>query len=170
MKRDTLPFSYLTEILSYDYNDGILTWKIPPCRWIKAGAIAGSKDTKKHVYIHINGKLYAAHRLAWYMHYGKWPSGEIDHINGIRSDNRIINLRDVTRRQNAQNKNTHRNGRLPGCYLHTQSRKWHSQIQVGDKRISLGLYDTEIEAHMAYVKALELYGFKLVPEVDRECI
>jgi hypothetical protein len=64
------------------------------------GEILGNKDSNGHIQITINKKLYLAHRCAWLWFYGEWPEHDIDHINGDRSDNRLINLRKATRSQN----------------------------------------------------------------------
>lgn len=73
---------------------------------------------------------------------------EVDHINGIKNDNRIANLREVTPRQNQVNKEIHRNGHLPGT-TH-RGDKWISQIWINNTNKYIGIYDTEIEAHIAY--------------------
>ena len=81
---------------------------------------------------------------------------EIDHINGDRIDNRIENLRLVTRRENQQNQKIHRAGRLAGTYYNKIYHNdkiyhyWLSQIKIDSKQIHVGYYKTEQEAHEAY--------------------
>ena len=76
---------------------------------------------------------------------------EVDHINGQRNDNRLKNLRSVSSRQNGQNKSIHRYGHLLGTVYESDRQKWKAQIRIGDKRKFIGRYDTQIEAHIAYV-------------------
>ena len=105
-----------------------------------------------------NGIRILYHVIIWILSTGKdIPQGmEIDHINGNKIDNRIENLRIVTRRGNQQNRKTHRAGRLTGtCYnkiYHDDKiyHYWKSTIQINKTRIGIGRYKTEQEAHEAY--------------------
>lgn len=144
----------LKELLEYDENTGIFTWNLANSNRIKIGDMAGVYRFDGYLTIRINGKPYLAHRLAWLYIYGEWPKNQIDHINGIRDDNRITNLRNVTNRENHQNKKEHRGGKLVGASFHKTANKWESQIQINGKRKFLGYYNTELEAHEAYLKFL----------------
>jgi hypothetical protein len=97
----------LHKLLEYNLETGEFFWKISVAKKIKPGKKAG-QVCKIHGYetIGIKGKNYKSHRLAWMYVYGKWPEIEIDHINRIKTDNRICNLRDVTRSINNLNRNT----------------------------------------------------------------
>lgn len=121
---------------------------------------AGSRSTDGYIDIKIDGRTYRAHRLAWLYTYGRWPTGQIDHRNGVRDDNRINNLRDVSRDVNAQNQRQAHRGKstnLPiGVY--PPDPRWGSsgytaQIGVGGKKIKLGTFTTVGEAYAAYVSA-----------------
>jgi len=90
-----------------------------------------------------NNKQYLAHRVAWYLHYGTWPKGEIDHINGIRNDNRINNLRDVTRIINQNNRDYHRSKTCKYYTFHKSTNKWQVQKRINGKYTHLGLFNTE---------------------------
>ena len=110
-------------------------------------------------YVRINiglGKIRFAHRLAWVYYYGLSPLGEIDHINGNRSDNRISNLRDVSRSENQWNQRKAQkqtSSGFLGVGWHPQSKKWQASIQVKGKSKYLGLFDDPALAHEAYLAA-----------------
>lgn len=93
----------LKELFSYNEKTGIFTRLVSIGRRGKVGNIAGSKNWDGYLLICIDNKNYAAHRLAWMYTYGSFPK-ITDHINGIRDDNRISNLREVTMRENLQNR------------------------------------------------------------------
>lgn len=155
MTQNMITQNELKEILQYNENTGVFTWKQSPAKHIKIGDIAGSLDANGYTYIRINKKLYKAHRLSWLYVYGEWPKNQIDHINGVKNDNRVINLRDVTNRENHQNKKEHREGKLVGCNFHKKTQKWRAQIQINGRLKHLGYYNTELEAHEAYLKFLK---------------
>lgn len=120
------------------------------------GKIAGTLLKNGYVSIHVDGAAYLAHRLAFLYETGHWPSIHTDHRNGVRNDNRWLNLRDATRSQN--NQNSKRKGRrfLKGVELATDPRRlkpYSARICANGKRHSLGYFSTEIEAHAAYCEA-----------------
>ena len=83
--------------------------------------------------IHVGSKRYSAHRLAWLYMTGQWPSQEVDHINGDRSDNRWCNLREVSRRMNAQNLRSPRTdsrSRVLGVSWDGARKKWVTRIKL----------------------------------------
>ena len=144
----------LKSILSYDETTGVFRWKIKPCNNVKIGGIAGGLNGKGYIQIHYKDKYYCAHRLAWMYVYGVEPPLEIDHINGISTDNRIANLRSVSHRVNEQNRSEHRGGQLPGACFHKGTRKWEAKISMDGKQKYLGLFKTEQEASAAYFRAV----------------
>lgn len=140
-------------LFRYDPQSGIIYYKIPIKRKIVdsvAGIICRSHGYLK---VGIEGKYYMGHRVAWRLHYGKWPEYQIDHINGNRSDNRICNLRDVKPKENQKNRKEHRQGQLLGTYFCKKAKKYKSQICFNKKKIHLGMYFTEKEAHEQYINA-----------------
>lgn len=146
----------LREILSYDTESGVFVWKVSRGP-LNAGMKAGSVDTRGHLQICIDRRLYQAHRLAWLYVNGKWPNKHIDHINGDKTDNRIANLRDVTHAVNLQNQrrapSSNKTSGLLGVSWKKANLRWCAQIQVNDKKMHLGLFDTAEAAHAAYVVA-----------------
>jgi len=147
----------IEDCLSYNPDTGIITWKVS-IGAAKENKEAGTIYNRVYKVLQLQGKKYLCHRIAWYLHYGVVPKSQIDHINGIRTDNRISNLREVSQRQNSSNRVSHRSGRLVGAVFREDMDKWQSQTQVKGKRIYLGCYDTEIEAHNAYIDKLKELG------------
>jgi hypothetical protein len=144
----------LKQLLDYDQNTGVFTWKVRRSGTAVIGSIAGHLKKSGYIYISINYKQYTAHRLAFLYVNGVWPTNDIDHINGIKIDNRIVNLRDVTSRENQSNFHTHRNGKLVGASYHKLFKKWLATIEINGERIYLGNFPTEEAAHQAYLTAL----------------
>ena len=147
----------LREILHYDPETGYFRWKVATSRAIKTGAIAGCADGEGYLEIGIFRRKYLTHRLAWLYQTGSWPEGEIDHVNGIRNDNRFVNLRPATRSQNQQNTRRQINNTsgFKGVSWFEPTRRWKAYINLRRKQIHLGYFDTPEEAHAAYCAASE---------------
>jgi len=148
--------------LSYDPETGEFRWMVRGLRDSKRiGALAGRRPGKASLYstIKLNRKSYKAHRLAWYLHYGVWPTKMLDHINRNGHDNRIANLRLSTCSENNQNRSSKRTiNPLKGAYR-MKDGKWLSCIQRNKISKYLGTFNTPAEAHTAYVAAArELHG------------
>ena len=103
----------LKKLLHYNPETGVFTWKSNRSQLAKKGDIAGSVyrkcNGKEYIVIHVKGRVYKAHRLAWMHVHGRFPILNIDHINGIGTDNRMQNLRDVSHAENMKNKVISRN-------------------------------------------------------------
>ena len=145
----------LKKYLKYDSETGIFIWVMLPSRRVKRESQAGYKNKLGYIEIRFKGDLYLAHRLAWFLHFKEWPKGQIDHIDGNPTNNRISNLRDVDERANHQNQKKHRNGNKVGASFNNLQKKWTSFIYYERKAHYLGRFDTEQEAHEAYLKALK---------------
>lgn len=145
-------------MLRYDATTGDFFWRITPSRNTRIGQRAGRVHYKYgYIQISIRGKRYQAHRLAWLYCHGKWPVGQIDHINRIRDDNRIANLRPATRSQNQANRSLQANNTsgFKGVVFHKQIGKWVARI--GKQHI--GTFDSAYDAATAYAAtATRLYG------------
>lgn len=141
------------EWLAYDQETGVFTWKKSPSSRVRAGACAGRVQSLGYLQIKLRGQLVYAHRLAWFFVTGKEPQFEIDHINGVRDDNRFANLRDVPRRINVQNLHTvkKKSGGLPGTSLNKKTGRWTARVVTDGKVTRVGPFDTEREAREAYV-------------------
>tara|TARA_R110000868_G_C10511556_1_gene732162 strand:- start:75 stop:587 length:513 start_codon:yes stop_codon:yes gene_type:complete len=155
--------SRLKEVLSYDPETGLFTRVSTKTRY-KAGSVSGSPQNKGYVQIMIDSYNYLAHRLAWLYVYGEFPKGQIDHINRIKTDNRIANLRDVDNSINQLNIGVrkHNSSGVTGVMKDTRSNKWVVQLIFDNKRHYLGRYETVAEAKIAREeKEKELMRLKL---------
>ena len=147
----TLTQQRLKELLVYDPETGVFTWRKDRADNARRGAIAGSPKSDGYMRLCIDGRRYRAHRIAWLYVTGKWPTKEIDHINGDGLDNRWANLREATRSQNMCNTALRADNKsgFKGVSWVTARRKWHAQI-AGK---SLGHFDNLEAAARAYRKA-----------------
>jgi hypothetical protein len=109
----------------------------------------------------IFAKRHQAHRVLWALTYGEWPEHDIDHINGVRHDNRISNLRAVDRAENLKNvklRNSNTSG-FNGVYWAEDRKKWRAEISANNKNIKLGSFDTLDDAIRCRMAANIKYGF-----------
>lgn len=143
----------LKELLRYEESTGEFFWAVNRRR-ARAGNLAGNVESTGYWHIMIDYKAYLAHRLVWLYVHGQLPTQQIDHINGDKLDNRLCNLRLTSQRQNMQNRKEHRQGRLVGALFCKRQCKWISRISVDGRRLRLGSFSTEQEAHAAYLQAL----------------
>ena len=162
--------SVLRNILRYDPDLGLLFWRPRSADMFdnrngEASRRASAWNTKHAgeeafrncaVYGYRTGsifnKSYRAHRVAWAIYYGEWPSKEVDHINNVRDDNRIINLRLACRAEN--NRNTrpviNSSSRFLGVSWNRKTKVWHASIRAGGKQRHLGCFRDEVDAARAY--------------------
>ncbi len=154
-----VPIKELRRLLSYDPNTGVII-RLVGVSSFTAGSVAGCPQKDYH-YIEINKRRISAHRIAWALHYGVWPSLPIDHINLDRFDNRIENLRLASVAENNRNRPKQSNNTTgyKGVTLHKKTGKFCAKIMANKVRYSLGYYETAEEAAEAYKKAaLRLHG------------
>lgn len=160
--------AFFRGVLTYDPFTGIFRWNyrfdIPDCYNRRyTGQIAGCIDARGYRRIRINGKSYAAHRIAWvYMTDQILPDDvEIDHKNGKRSDNRFDNLREATLHQQAANATMRKDNSsgIKGVSWNRRCRKWQAQINHKGIRLGLGYFDNKDDAKCAYEKRADaLFG------------
>jgi hypothetical protein len=158
---------YLT--VKYDPYTGIFTWKERPIHQFKnahgmnifnsqkAGLTINSMNNDGYIQIRIYKNNYYGHRLAWFYTYGVWPKKHLDHINGIKHDNRICNLRECNDSENMQNlKKANKNNKstgLIGSYFNKYANVFYSRIQIKGVDYSLGNFNNAMDAHNAYLTA-----------------
>ena len=142
--------------LDFDECRGVFYWKICPNGFIKIGDVAGGETQDGYLQIRLFGKYYKVHRLAYAVAYGVDPDGIIDHRDGDKKNNRPGTLRLATSVVNAQNRHTARvnsKSNLLGAFWRSDRQRWSSSIMVDGKRIALGTFATDVDAHNAYIKA-----------------
>jgi hypothetical protein len=151
----------IEDAVELNFETGELTWKIRVNPSVQIGQVLGTKHGRGYKFFRLNKQFYFCHKVVWFLAYGKWPEGEVDHINGVKDDNRPENLRDVTHRQNMQNKKSQTNSTsiYKGVHWHRASKKWRSVIWDGHRKIHVGLFEGEKEAALAYDGvAREVFG------------
>jgi hypothetical protein len=145
MKRD-ITADEARALLKYDPDTGSFFWRVTRNNRTKAGSQAGNVEANGYTVIKIDGRIYKAHRLAWLITYGRWPDGEVDHINRIRADDRICNLRDVTTSENCRNRGTRSDNSSGYPGVHRRGAKWQARIHTDNGRISLGHFERLCDA------------------------
>jgi hypothetical protein len=175
MAQELLPDpELLRKLLRHDPETGKLFWRERDAslfRSARGWAMWNSRYAHKESFLTesssgywcgcIFKKCHPAHRVIWAMVHGEWPKQDIDHINGIRKDNRIGNLRSVSRSENLQNQKLsimNTSGRV-GVYWNKFTSQWMAQIKVSGKSIFLGRFNTFEEAEWAREDAEKRYGF-----------
>lgn len=172
---------YLKECFDYDVETGDLIWRARPRGHFKSrkayggsrqfeGRIAGKLNKwNGYRYIHISAarRSFFAHRLVWFWHFGRFPVDDLDHINRNRSDNRVENLRECTRSQNLQGRQSKRLGLSRGVRSEPPNR-WSARIWVGGKERRLGSFKSEKDAALAYARAAVDHFGKFAPIEAKE--
>lgn len=163
----TLTAEYVRSRLAYDPETGALTWKRREENnridkmWNTrfAGKVADHKTSSGHIQFGIDGKNYLAHRIAWLIIYGAWPKNDIDHINRVRDDNRLCNLREATRAENASNTKRRSNNTSGYHGVSRFQNGWHAAIGSNYQKIHIGTFNCPTKAALAYdAAARNLHG------------
>lgn len=156
--RERVSIQFLREC--FEYREGVLYWTERPAHHFRrpadhatfikksAGKPAGRKEPKGYICVKFrnggHGVTLSAHHIVWALHHGRWPTLHIDHINRVRNDNRIENLREVTPAENAQNSSWKR----VHPYVHPSRKgQFAAQVKVGDQQIHIGVFPSERAAH-----------------------
>jgi hypothetical protein len=167
-----IPVSVLHDLIDYNPLTGAMVWKprrldmfpnLRAQRWwnsVYAGKDSGSVDNNGYVRVSILGVAVRAHRIAWAMKFGEWPPICIDHINHVRSDNRIANLRCVSTQENLKNRPPQKNSAgFVGVYWESVCQKWKVGIGHEGKNIYLGVHSCFGRAVKARREAERRLGF-----------
>lgn len=160
--RTIISIDVLRHKLAYDNVLGVLIWKMSPSNNVNVGRVAGYIRTDGYRMLTINGVITYAHHAIWRINKGEIPAGyKIDHINGVRSDNRMSNLRLVTHQQNAKNqkrKITNTSG-VTGVYFNRERTRWIANICVDGRTKYLGIFTSIIDAIAERKRAEKEFGF-----------
>lgn len=164
MRAKKLPLiEYLRQRFDYGPETGALTWRPwPGLNRRRAGKEVGVHPQKGYRVLDLDGRWFLAHRICWALHHGAEPDGEIDHINQIKSDNRISNLRVVDSNTNQRNRpvSTRNTSGVVGVYWVTASLKWHAEIGTGGGGVLfLGAFDRFGGAVAARRAAEKMLGY-----------
>ena len=156
-----ITYEQAIEAFDYDPESGELRWRIKPARNTEAGDVAGCTSNHGYRVVKYKSRRYSIHRIIWLMVHGKFPPNEIDHINGVRDDNRLSNLRAATLLENQRNQKLPSNSKsgVMGVHWQTARNKWHASIRVNYKLIYLGIYEILQDAVDARKAAEIKYGF-----------
>jgi len=151
MNQPDIALERLREVLNYNPDTGIFTWKVKLYSRTIVGSVAGTLHPFGYVYIKVEKKKYRAHRLAWFYMYGEMPPEQIDHINRVRNDNRIVNLRLASPHQNMQNAGSfkHNTSGTKGVGWYKRVGLWRATIQHNRKHIHIGYYKRVEDAKLA---------------------
>lgn len=120
----------------FEYQNGHLYWIKVRSNRLKIGQRAGTEGGDGYITIYLYSKPYREHRLIWLYHYGCWPKEHLDHINGIRDDNRIENLRETDQTTNKYNRKScvGSSSSYKGVSWHKRSKKWEAAYRSGNKK------------------------------------
>lgn len=142
----------LLQVLAYDAETGVFTWRLRTSIRVKVGSQAGTLRKDGYIYVGIDGGKYLLHRLAYFYQHRRWPAVDVDHINGNRADNRASNLRDATRSENMQNRREANSNNLSTGVLgvYKARKRFRAKIEIDYESRSLGYFDTIEEAAAAY--------------------
>lgn len=160
MTQKILTQTRLQQIIDYNHETGKFTW-LQRKQGRKINSSAGCIRKDGYITIMINGSQYLAHRLAILHSLGRMPPYQVDHINGIRNDNRIINLRCATQLENSKNTmlvKQNKSGTM-GVFWEKSSNKWRSFITANGVRHYLGLYENYTDAVESRKEAEKKYNF-----------
>lgn len=151
---------HVQSLFDYDSASGFLRWKVGR----RLGRPAGCVDSDGYLRVKIDRRMYPAHCLVFLLETGAWPVGQIDHINGVRGDNRIGNLRDVTPSENQQNRHRPQAGnKYPWVTWKSQERRWRAQFRTQGKDVCVGHFHSAESAYAAVLEKRRAMGMLISP-------
>ncbi len=159
MAHERITQARLKERVNYCLETGIFTWLTTEGPRARIGATLGSLNTWGYLQCHLDKRRYLLHRLAWLYVHGVLPSHQIDHINHIKTDNRMANLRDVVQSVNQHNlrKRVDNSTGVTGVYWDKHSQKWAAKICVAARLLNLGRFVDKDDAIAARLQAERKY-------------
>lgn len=150
--------SLINDNLDVNIYTGLVTWKVDR-PGVRKGRSAGTMRTDGYLSLQLYGQTFTLHRLIWYVAHGRMPHCKVDHINGDRADNRIINLREATNSQNCMNSKirVHNTSGITGVTWHTKRKEWRAFISIDKKIRHLGSFKIKEDAIVARRNAEKIH-------------
>ena len=155
-----LDYDEVKKRFTYDEDEGFLRWRYSVTR-VKSGDVAGCINSKGYQRVKVGGKYYYCHRLIWLYVYGRLPDQHIDHVNGNRADNRIVNLREASSAENGRNikiPKSNTSGHV-GVIWDKRINKWCARVKVNYKQIHIGSFINKSDAIVARKFYEKVCGF-----------
>lgn len=148
----------LNALFAYGPDTGLITRRVARSHNSLAGCVVGTVDGKGYLHVNVSDKFIRLHRLAWFLVHGEVPRS-LDHINNIKTDNRLVNLRPCNQKQNSGNIRPpkHNTSGVKGVSWNTRRGRWHAQIKIDGKQTYLGGFHDKEEAAAAYASAARLH-------------
>lgn len=150
----------LNELMRYDPNTGVFTRLVRTSMNTKVGDSVGSMHRTGYLYAMVDYETFPVHHLAWFHVHGVMPTYSIDHINGIKHDNRISNLRDIPHMQNTQNEIRPRSNNTSGylgVYYRKERNTWVAQLRINGRNKRFGSFKTPELAYQEYLRVKRLH-------------
>lgn len=162
MAREGIRVEELRRLLDYDPITGVMSWRLVPGRDVGSheGRAVGYVHDGRYRKVEISRHRYMVHRVIWVWMTGDWPKEQIDHINGVKDDNRWCNLREATNAQNQQNRpgRSSKTG-VKGVHRSLAGKAYWASICANGQSVYLGCFTTKEEASGAYQRAaLQFHG------------
>lgn len=148
-QKEKLTQKRVKELLDYDPETGLLTWKVNRRGSAKAGDVIKTVNGAGYIQLSVDSKRYLAHRVIWLWNYGYFPENQIDHISRVTADNRLCNLREIATSCNVQNSCVSTRNRTGVKGVSVNKHGCHASIMIGGKQIHIKtVHDfTEAVAH-----------------------
>lgn len=161
----------IKKAFSYNPDTGEIT-RLLATSWKSVnfvGKAVGSPSGTGHLVVSLGGRPFLVHRLAYFLMKDEFPPADIDHINGVRSDNRWSNLRACSRSENMRNYTTSPRNGCRGITFNKMAKKWEARIWLPGRRINLGLFKSKDDAIAARIQSVtKHYGEFAGPQTNEE--
>jgi hypothetical protein len=156
LKTKTIDIETLRQFFRHDDDSGDLYWAVKKARATNLRIPIRSPDKDGYYRVKIDGSTFKVHRIVFALHYGFWPSGQIDHIDGCKTNNRIKNLRECAPHQNSSNRKTSNINTTGFKGVSRYRNKFKAHIRHRGVGTHLGYFNTAEEAHVAYCNAAKV--------------
>lgn len=125
---------------TFEYDDGVLRWRLSPSRSVRAGAVAGAENGRGYIQVQWRGRLFVLHKLIYAYHHG-WVPEVVDHVDGDTQNNRIENLRAATKAENQYNAKRRTDNSSGHKNVRKHGDKWQVVVRQNGRRHHVGTFD-----------------------------